>query len=65
VITLKQFMSGFSGLAVSMLVSGTEALGFDPGRNHRIFRANLSHVTDLQHVKEPCGLRGSQNHRPN
>jgi len=57
-----------SGLAVSMLASGTRVRGFKPGRSRRIFRAsekssaclpsegkwkNLSHVPALRHVKEP------------
>ena len=31
--------SGFGGLVVSMLASGTQDRGFDPGRSRRIFRA--------------------------
>jgi hypothetical protein len=34
---------GFGGLAVSMLASGTQDRGFEPGRSRRIFR----------HVKNP------------
>jgi hypothetical protein len=32
-------MSGFGGLVVSMLTSGTQDSGFAPGRSRRIFRA--------------------------
>jgi hypothetical protein len=31
--------SGFVGLVVSMLASGTQDRGFEPGRSRRIFRA--------------------------
>ena len=54
-------MSGFGGLVVSMLVSGTQDRGFDPGQSRRIFRAKkstaslpwggskaVSHVADLR-----------------
>jgi hypothetical protein len=34
--------SGFSGLVVSMLASGTQVHGFTPGRSRRIFRAKKS-----------------------
>ena len=34
--------SGFGGLVVSMLASGTQDRGFDPGRSRRIFRAKKS-----------------------
>ena len=34
--------SGFSGLVVSMLASGTQDRGFVPGRSRRIFRAKKS-----------------------
>jgi len=59
---------GFSGLAVSMLASGTRVRGFKPGQCRWIFQAseksstwlpsegkwkNLSHVPALRHVKEP------------
>ena len=33
---------GFGGLVVSMLASGTQDHGFDPGRSRRIFRAKKS-----------------------
>jgi hypothetical protein len=60
--------SGFGGLLVSMLASGTQDRGFEPGRSRLIFQAKkstaflpsegkksrLSHVADLWHVKEPC-----------
>ena len=35
-------LSGFGGLVVSMLASGTQDRGFDPGRIRRIFRAKKS-----------------------
>jgi hypothetical protein len=34
--------SGFGGLVVSMLASGTKVRGFNPGRSRRIFRAKKS-----------------------
>ena len=68
--------SGFGGLVVSMLASGTQDRGFDPGRSRRIFRAKkstaclacggskaVSHVADLRGMSK--GLRGSRNHRQN
>jgi hypothetical protein len=38
----KQEQSGFGGLVVSMLASGTQVRGVKPGRSRRIFRANKS-----------------------
>ena len=38
------FLTGFGGLVVSMLASGTQDRGFDPGRSRRIFRAKKSTV---------------------
>jgi hypothetical protein len=35
-------LSGFGGLVVSMLASGTQDRGFAPGRSRRIFRAKKS-----------------------
>ena len=35
-------ISGFGGLVVSMLASGTQDRGFDPERSRRIFRAKKS-----------------------
>jgi hypothetical protein len=35
-------LSGFGGLVVSMLASGTQVRGFKPGRDRRIFRAKKS-----------------------
>jgi len=32
-------VSGFGGLEVSVLTSGTQVRGFKPGRSRRIFRA--------------------------
>ena len=56
-------MTNFGGLVVSMLASGTQERGFDPGRSRRIFRAKestaclpwggskaVSHVADLPWV---------------
>ena len=40
--------SGFGGLVVSMLASGTQDCGFDPGRSRRIFRAKKSTTEFLQ-----------------
>ena len=41
--------SGFGGLVVSMLASGTQDRGFDPGRSRQIFRAlpSTNYVTIL------------------
>ena len=39
---LKTKRSGFGGLVVSMLASGAQDRGFDPGRSRRIFRAKKS-----------------------
>jgi hypothetical protein len=72
-------MSGFGGLVVSVLASGTQDHGFEHSRSRWIFgvktstaclpsegkKSRLSHVADLRHVKEPCDVRGSQNCRPN
>jgi hypothetical protein len=64
-------VSGFGGLVVSMLASGTQDRGLEPSRSRRIFRAKkstaclLSHVAALRHVKKPCDLRGSRNRRQN
>jgi hypothetical protein len=35
----KMYGSGFGGLVVSMLASGTQVRGLKPGRSRRIFRA--------------------------
>jgi hypothetical protein len=62
--------SGFGGLVVRMLASGTQDRGFKPGRSRRIFwakkssaclpsegkQSRLSHVAELRHVKEPYNL---------
>ena len=42
ICTLYYPFSGFGGLVVSMLASGTQDRGFDPGRSRRIFRAKKS-----------------------
>ena len=62
-------MSGFGGLVVSMLVSGTQDRGFDPGQSRRIFRAKkstaslpwggskaVSHVADLRGMSKNPGF---------
>jgi hypothetical protein len=36
--TLTALRSGFGGLVVSTLASGTQVRGFKPGRTHRIFQ---------------------------
>jgi hypothetical protein len=60
-------LSGFGGLELSMLASGSRVRGFKPGRSRRIFLMqkssaclpsegksnNLFHVPTLGHVKEP------------
>jgi hypothetical protein len=51
--------SGFGGLCVSMLASGTQDRGFAPDRSRRIFSVevkHLSHVPALVHVKEPSSF---------
>ena len=63
------FSSGFGGLVVSMLASGTQDRGFDPGRSRRIFRAKkstaclpwggskaVSHVADLRGMSKNPGF---------
>jgi hypothetical protein len=35
------YISGFGGLVVNMLASGTQDRGFAPGRSRRIFRAKI------------------------
>jgi hypothetical protein len=68
----RDFQSGFCGLVVSTLTSGTQDRGFEPSRIFREKKSTAclpsegkSHVADLRHVKEPCDLHGSRNHRPN
>ena len=59
----------FGGLVVSMLASGTQDRGFDPGRSRRIFRAKkstaclpwggskaVSHVADLRGMSKNPGF---------
>ena len=71
-------ISGFGGLVVSMLASGTKDRGFEPGRSRRIFRAkNPQHAflggevkpSPMSQICAACqrtlGLRGSRNHRQN
>ena len=61
--------SGFGGLVVSMLASGTQDRGFDPGRSRRIFGAKkstaclpwegskaVSHVADLRGMSKNPGF---------
>ena len=64
---------------VSMLASGTQDRGFDPGRSRRIFgRKNPQHAflgggevkpSPMSQICAACqrtlGLRGSRNHRQN
>jgi hypothetical protein len=45
--------SGFGGLGVSMLASGTQDRGFEPGRSRRIFPAGKIHSM-------PSFVRGSK-----
>jgi hypothetical protein len=40
--TVPLSQSGFGGIAVSMLASGTQDRGLEPGRSRRIFRAKKS-----------------------
>ena len=53
----------FGGLVVSMLASGTQDRGFDPGRSRRIFRAKKSTAClpwggskAVSHVADLCGM---------
>ena len=41
-ISVYHVLSGFGGLVVSMLASGTQDRGFKPGRSCRIFQAKKS-----------------------
>jgi hypothetical protein len=67
-LTLRSFKSGFGGLVVCVLASGSRVRGFEPGRSRLIFSVckkstarllsegksnNLSHVPTLGHVKDP------------
>ena len=62
-------MRGFAGLVVSMLASGTQDRGFDPGRSRQIFWAKkstaclpwggskaVSHVADLRGMSKNPGF---------
>jgi hypothetical protein len=51
--------SGFGGLVVSMLASGTQDRGFAPDRSRRIFPAGKIHSMPSfgGEVKEPSSLR--------
>jgi hypothetical protein len=42
ILLLAENCSGFGGLVVSMLASGTQDYGFKPGRSYQIFRAKKS-----------------------
>ena len=42
-LVMLEQQGGFSGLVVSMLASGTQDRGFDPGRSRRIFWAKKIH----------------------
>jgi hypothetical protein len=57
-------LSGFGGLGVSVLASGTQVRGFKPGRSRRIFKGGKIIITpsfaDLRHVKDPSMYRGSR-----
>ena len=68
-ILLMFSFSGFGGLVVSMLASGTQDRGFDPGRSRRIFPAKkstaclpwggskaVSHVADLRGMSKNPGF---------
>ena len=73
-------LNSIGGLVVSMLASGTQDRGFDPGRSRRIFRAKKIHSmpplgggevkpSPMSQIcaacQRPLGLRGSRNHRQN
>src|SRR5215469_12128433 len=73
-VILRYYISGFGGLVVSMLASGTQDRGFKPGRNRRIFSGekNPKHAflrkrskAVCPHVKEPCGLPWKSLNYPN
>jgi hypothetical protein len=65
--------SGFGGLVVSMLASGTQVRGIKPGRSRRIFRAKKSMPSfggevkssvpyrSFAACKKPYNYRGSRN----
>jgi hypothetical protein len=54
----RQVYSGYGGLVVSMLVSGTQDRGFETGtsRAKKSSACLPSHVADLRHVNEPYNL---------
>ena len=71
---------GFGGLVVSMLASGTQDRGFDPGSKPLDFSGEKTHSgpsfggggvkpSPMSQICAACqrtlGLRGSQNHRQN
>jgi hypothetical protein len=53
-------LSGFGGLGVSMLASGTQVCGFERGRSHRIFQGekNPQHafLRRGSPMSQPCGM---------
>jgi hypothetical protein len=63
------FMGGFGGLVVSMLASGTQDRGFEPGPSDfsgKKFHSMPSFGVEVKPPKkEPCNLRGNRNRRPN
>jgi hypothetical protein len=63
------FISGFGGLGVSMLASGTQDRGFAPDRSRRIFPAGKIHsmpsLGGEGHDKEPSSIRKFLNCWPN
>jgi hypothetical protein len=63
-------VSGFGGLVVSMLASGAQDRGLEPGRSRRIFRVKkvlreVKPSVPCRRFAEPCDLRGSRNRRQN
>jgi hypothetical protein len=63
---VEAYVSAFGGLVVSMLASGTQDRGLEPGQSRRIFRAKKSTAclpsegkwSRLSHIADPCNLRG-------
>ena len=63
ILLAKLHFSGFGGLVVSTLASGTQDRGFDPGRSRRIYQAKKSTAClpwggskAVSHVADLCGM---------
>jgi hypothetical protein len=51
----KSFESGFGGLGVSVLASGTQVRGFKPGRSRRIFKGRKI-IKTVGPMSQICGM---------